>query len=227
MPRWARPSFPPSRALPTSTPTTINAGSNVTVTATMSAGFSYDGCSYGDQCPNDASPYGNIYGAVDGAQSGTAAEIVDSYSPIVYDPNCGEYDPNTGWMTDYCFQGAWDEFQWSTSTLAPGSHQVGFYFVASGPECWQSVNGYWDTNMYCYQSGPSPTATVNVVGKVTPGLSVSCSPNPITYGSQTTTCYSSLTGDASPTGSVYWTIDGGGWTTTGINGSAGGFAASV
>jgi hypothetical protein len=207
----------------TVSPTTINAGSSATVTATMSAGFSYDACSYGDQCPNDAWPYGNVYGAVDGAQTGTVAEVVNSYSPIVDDPNCGEYDPNTGWMTDYCYQGSWDQYQWSTSSLASGSHQVGLYFVVSGSECWQSVNGYWDTDMYCYQNGPSPTATVNVAGKVTPGVSVYCSPNPITYGSQTTTCYSSLSGGASPTGAIYWTIDGGGWTTTGINGSAGGF----
>ena len=55
-------------------------------------------------------------------------------------------------------------------------------------------------------------------------MSVSCSPNPITYGSQTTTCTTTVGGSA--TGTVAWTINGGAWTTTGLSGgstSAGGF----
>ena len=57
------------------------------------------------------------------------------------------------------------------------------------------------------------------------GVSVVCSPNPITYGSQTTNCTATVGGTA--TGSVTWTINGGAWTTTGLSGgvtSAGGFA---
>ena len=61
--------------------------------------------------------------------------------------------------------------------------------------------------------------------KATPSISVSCSPNPITYGSQNTNCTSSVSGGA--TGSVTWTINGGGWTTSSLSGgatSAGGFS---
>jgi hypothetical protein len=61
--------------------------------------------------------------------------------------------------------------------------------------------------------------------KATPSISVSCSPNPITYGSQTTTCSATLSGGA--TGTVTWTINGGAWTTTSLSGgttSAGGFS---
>ena len=48
------------------------------------------------------------------------------------------------------------------------------------------------------------------------GVSVVCSPNPITYGSQTTNCTATVGGTA--TGSVTWTINGGAWTTTGLSG---------
>jgi hypothetical protein len=70
------------------------------------------------------------------------------------------------------------------------------------------------------------TASVNLtVNQATAGVNVSCSPNPITYGSQTTNCTTTVGGSA--TGSVVWTINGGAWTTTGLSGgvtSAGGFA---
>ncbi len=69
------------------------------------------------------------------------------------------------------------------------------------------------------------TASVNLtVDPAVAGVSVSCSPNPITYGSQTTTCTTTVGGSA--TGTVAWTINGGAWTSTGLSGgttSAGGF----
>ena len=70
------------------------------------------------------------------------------------------------------------------------------------------------------------TASVNLtVNQATAGVNVSCAPNSITYGSQTTNCTTTVGGSA--TGSVVWTINGGAWTTTGLSGgvtSAGGFA---
>jgi hypothetical protein len=69
------------------------------------------------------------------------------------------------------------------------------------------------------------TASVSLtVNQATAGVSVSCSPNPITYGSQTTTCTTTVGGSA--TGTVAWTINGSAWTSTGLSGgaaSAGGF----
>jgi hypothetical protein len=69
------------------------------------------------------------------------------------------------------------------------------------------------------------TAAVNLtVYQAVAGVSVSCAPNPITYGSQTTNCTTTVGGSA--TGTVAWTINGGGWTSTGLSGgatSAGGF----
>jgi hypothetical protein len=68
-------------------------------------------------------------------------------------------------------------------------------------------------------------ASVNLtVNQAVAGVSVSCAPNPITYGSQTTNCTAAVGGSA--TGTVTWTINGGGWTSTGLSGgatSAGGF----
>ena len=93
----------------------------------------------------------------------------------------------------------------STSTLAAGSYTVT-----------ASYSG--DSNY----TGATSGGVTQTVSKATPSLSVSCSPNPITYGSQTTDCTSSIGGGT--TGSETWTINGGGWITTGLNGSAGGFA---
>ncbi|MHB1960104.1 MAG: Ig-like domain repeat protein, partial [Acidobacteriaceae bacterium] len=93
----------------------------------------------------------------------------------------------------------------STSTLAAGSYTVT-----------ASYSG--DSNY----TGATSGGVTQTVSKVTPSLSVSCSPNPITYGSQNTTCMTSISGGT--TGSETWTINGGGWTTTGLNGSASGFA---
>jgi hypothetical protein len=77
-------------------------------------------------------------------------------------------------------------------------------------------------------NGVSTSQSVNLSGTgldVTPSISVSCSPNPITYGSQTTACTTTVGNGA--TGSVVWTINGTAWTTNTLSGgtaSAGGFA---
>jgi hypothetical protein len=79
-------------------------------------------------------------------------------------------------------------------------------------------------NIYIADEGNNRIRAVAQV-KATPSISVSCSPNPITYGSQTTTCTATISGGA--TGTVMWTINGGAWTTTYLSGgttSAGGFS---
>ena len=90
-----------------------------------------------------------------------------------------------------------------------------------------------DTQALSVTFTPSDTVDYNAaldstsltVTQAPAGVSVVCSPNPITYGSQTTSCTATVGGTA--TGSVTWTINGGAWTTTGLSGgvtSAGGFA---
>jgi hypothetical protein len=77
-------------------------------------------------------------------------------------------------------------------------------------------------------NGVSTSQSVNLSGTgldVTPSISVSCSQNPIIYGSQTTACTTTVGNGA--TGSVVWTINGTAWTTNTLSGgmaSAGGFA---
>jgi hypothetical protein len=59
--------------------------------------------------------------------------------------------------------------------------------------------------------------------KSTPSISLSCSPNPITYGGETTDCTVDVGNGA--TGTTTWTINGGAWTTQTLSGgtaSAGG-----
>jgi len=78
-------------------------------------------------------------------------------------------------------------------------------------------------NIYIADDGNNRIRAVGQV-KATPSISVSCSPNPITYGSETTTCATTVSGGA--TGTITWTINGGVWTTQTLNGgtaSAGGF----
>jgi hypothetical protein len=70
-------------------------------------------------------------------------------------------------------------------------------------------------------NGMSTSQEVSLSGMgvaVTPSISVSCSPNPITYGPQTTTCTTTVGGGA--TGSLVWTINGGAWTTTTLSGGS-------
>jgi hypothetical protein len=70
-------------------------------------------------------------------------------------------------------------------------------------------------------NGMSTSQEVSLSGTgvaVTPSISVSCSPNPITYGPQTTICTTTVGGGA--TGSLVWTINGGAWTTTTLSGGS-------
>jgi sugar lactone lactonase YvrE len=78
-------------------------------------------------------------------------------------------------------------------------------------------------NIYIADEGNNRIRAVGQV-KATPSMSVSCSPNPIPYGSETTDCTATVSGGA--TGTTTWTINGGAWTTQTLSGgtaSAGGF----
>lgn len=97
---------------------------------------------------------------------------------------------------------------YSTGFLAPGTHSITAVYGGN--------SNYVATTSAVFSQ---------VVNDITPTVSVSCSPNPITYGSQTTTCTTTVSGGA--TGSVVWTINGTAWTTNTLSGgtaSAGGFA---
>ena len=78
-------------------------------------------------------------------------------------------------------------------------------------------------------TSPALTQTVNTA---TPSISVSCSPNPLSYGpSNNTTCTTNVGGGA--TGTISWTADGGDWDTTPLSGGSaslsgwGGWAAGA
>jgi len=78
-------------------------------------------------------------------------------------------------------------------------------------------------NIYIAEVGNDRIRAVGQV-KPTPSISISCSPNPITYGSATATCTTTVGGGA--TGTTTWTINGGAWTTQSLSegiASAGGF----
>ena len=80
------------------------------------------------------------------------------------------------------------------------------------------------SNIYIADNGNNRIRAVGQV-KATPSISVACSPNPIIYGSETTTCITTVSGGA--TGTITWTIDAGAWTTTSLSGgttSTGGFS---
>ncbi|WP_162173465.1 Ig-like domain repeat protein [Pseudacidobacterium ailaaui] len=131
---------------------------------------------------------------------------------------------------------------WSTPAPIPvgtplSSTQLSATFHESGSCSYNYPNGYvfaspgtYTLTVTCNPSDTTDyaqaTASVSLVvqGKATPTLRVSCSPTTITYGLQTTTCSSSLTGGSSPTGSESWTINGTTWTSTGINGSVSGLS---
>ena len=120
----------------------------------------------------------------------------------------------TGNVAFYANGGGWTTVPLSGSTASAagwggGSWSAGTYSVGA------TYNG--DSNNNAVSASTSIT-----ISKATPSISVSCSPNPITYGLQTTNCTSSISGGT--TGTETWTINGGAWTSTGLNGSAGGFA---
>jgi hypothetical protein len=69
-----------------------------------------------------------------------------------------------------------------------------------------------------YLAAPQVTQSF-VVQKATPSVSVSCSPNPLTYGaSNNTTCTATVSGGA--TGTIAWTANKYGWTTTTLSGGS-------
>src|ERR1035437_5625076 len=76
-----------------------------------------------------------------------------------------------------------------------------------------------------YSDAPQVTQSV-LVDAATPSVSLSCSPNPITYGAQNTTCTATIGGGATGTVSLFW--NGGNlWATPSVSGgsaSAAGFA---
>lgn len=69
-----------------------------------------------------------------------------------------------------------------------------------------------DSATYTTPANISPTI---VVAKAAPSITVSCSPNPLTYGSQTASCTAAVAavpGGATPGGTATWTINGNAWT---------------
>jgi Bacterial Ig-like domain (group 3)/FG-GAP-like repeat len=103
----------------------------------------------------------------------------------------------------------------ANSTLAVGATcAIPVVFTPSAPGTRTGTLTLADNGMSTSQevtlSGTGVTAT--------PSISVSCSPNPITYGPQTTTCTATV-GDGA-TGTLQWTINGGAWTTTTLSGGS-------
>ena len=70
-------------------------------------------------------------------------------------------------------------------------------------------------NIYITDNGNNRIRAVAQV-KATPSITVACSPNPITYGSETTTCTTAVSAGA--TGTTTWTINGSAWTTQTLSG---------
>lgn len=175
----------------------ISAGQPVGLTATSGYGAPTDtpcGPDNGYSCyGGTVPPNGNINWTVDGASASSSYDTVDSSSSY-----CSSDDVN---YYTYCYS-YWDESGFY-AVLSPGDHVV----TASIPTSQDWAAAF--------------STTWNVhVAKPVPSLSVSCSPNPITFGNQSTNCTAS---QSAGTGSLTWTINGGAWTTTGINGSVGGF----
>ncbi len=112
----------------------------------------------------------------------------------------------------------WNGNDWGANGLSNGTAGTWAGFNWQSPGVYSVTGTYSGDGNYNNVSLSGATVTIQ---KATPSLSVSCSPNPITYGSQATNCTSSISGGT--TGSIVWTINGSAWTTTGLNGSAGGF----
>ena len=98
---------------------------------------------------------------------------------------------------------------YSTGFLAPGTHSITAVYGGN--------SNYVAT---------TSAALTQVVSLITPTVSVSCSPNPITYGPQNTTCTATVT-PSGATGTIAFTANGGAWTTVALSGgsaSAGGWS---
>ncbi len=107
----------------------------------------------------------------------------------------------------------------ASSTLSGGSASVSGTFVWSSPSIAPGVGTSLQSVVFQPSNGTdynSVTGSASItVTKGTPTVSVSCSPNPLTYGSQNTTCTTTVSGTA--TGTVTWTADGETWTATALN----------
>ncbi|MGA3049644.1 MAG: Ig-like domain repeat protein [Terracidiphilus sp.] len=108
----------------------------------------------------------------------------------------------------------WNGNNWGTNSLSNGS--AGWSGFNGQPTGSYSVTGtYSGDGNY---NGISLSGTTVTIQKATPNVSVSCSPNPITYGAQNTTCTATVSGGA--TGTVSWTANGSAWTTTTLSGGS-------
>jgi RHS repeat-associated protein len=176
----------------------VSAGQPVGLTAYSGYGPSVDtpcGPDYSYICYGaTAPPNGNIHWTVDGAPASSSYDTVDSSGTYCSADNVNIYT--------YCYT-YWDESGFY-SVLPSGDHVVTASIPAS-----QDSSAQFSSTWYVH------------VAKPVPSLSVNCSPNPISFGNQNTNCTAS---QSAGTGSLNWTINGGYWTTTGINGGAGGFA---
>jgi RHS repeat-associated protein len=102
--------------------------------------------------------------------------------------------------------------------------------LSSGSAVYNGSNEYWAAGSHtitAVYSGDGSnngirTSTPITISKATPSGSISCSPNPITVGTQTSTCTATMTasGGATPTGSVSVSSYGNAWSPTLSGGSA-------
>jgi hypothetical protein len=110
--------------------------------------------------------------------------------------------------------------EWTTSVLNRGST------VAAGGASLLSIGVATIQASYQGDANDSAvtTSTSVIVQKATPTITVSCSPNPLAYGSQASTCMATVSGSA--TGTVSFSYNGNTWadpTLSGNSASASGF----
>jgi hypothetical protein len=217
--------------------------------STYSSSVTDNGVALGSLTPTQATEQGwcnDPYG--DGTcAGGSGIEETQEQYQTAWGPNLtvGSHNLVVRWSNgdSYSFtENVLPAISWSTPAPIPvgtplSSTQLSATFHESGSCSYNYPNGYvfaspgtYTLTVTCNPSDTTDyaqaTASVSLVvqGKATPTLRVSCSPTTITYGLQTTTCSSSLTGGSSPTGSESWTINGTTWTSTGINGSVSGLS---
>lgn len=154
-----------------------------------------------------------------------SVSVVCSPNPIVYGGGNSTCVATvtagaTGTVSFFANGGAWTTVALSGNTASAtgwggASWAAGSYPVAV------TYNGDGNFN-------PASNSSTITISKASPTVSVSCSPNPITYGTQTTHCTTTVSGGA--TGTLAWTINGSAWATSTLSGgsaSAGGFNGSA
>jgi hypothetical protein len=205
---------PPNWTTPVASPSSTTFGNAVTTNAQLiptvynyqCAGPTPQGLQGNDGCPNVVYPSGSVVVRVDGVQVGTATATLLTTNPQA--PNCGSYNPNTGQLTAYCDNNGFLDVSYTTGALTPGTHTISFVFVPNGT-IFNITDSGNNPAQFSYASATSPNSNViTITGRATPTLSVTCNPNPISFGSQSTTCTTSLTGATSPTGFLTWTYTG-------------------